>query len=321
MMATGGYDEGIKIWDAMTGELLSTIKLDRTVWSLTWTSDEKKLIAGCGNGPIRIFDTATWQQIAVLEGHIDVVFSLTLFPNDRLLASASWDKTARLWSLDTNLQIGPPLQHKHEVECAAFSADGKLLSTVGWDDKNAYVWDIQNILKIAGLEDLLSIPDAQKSGLKNKLSDANATQRQPIRPAPRQVPPGFFDNVQDGGLSSNTRHLHPDPSSHRRRRAFPPSWVSRPRELLARLPSLFHHSPPNTNGLSEPQQHPLGPGTSSRRSPPVVDVPALDDKKALYVSRRPERASDKAKRVDNSKWWARVVLFLCCVSPPNDDSH
>ncbi|KAG2097972.1 uncharacterized protein F5147DRAFT_656210 [Suillus discolor] len=34
-------------------------------------------------------------------------------------------------------------------------------------------------------------------------------------------------------------------------------------------------------------QHPLGPGTSSRRSPPVVDAPTLDDKKALYVTRRP----------------------------------
>ncbi|KAG2101352.1 WD40-repeat-containing domain protein [Suillus discolor] len=171
MIATGGFNEnGFKIWDAKKGELLymSTIKFD-PVWSLTWTSDEKKLIAGCGNGPIAIFDTATWQQIAVLEGHIDVVYSLTLFPNDRLLASTSWDHTARLWNLDTNLQIGPPLQHKNDVTCAAFSADGKLLSTAGWNDKNAYVWDIQAVLKTAGLENLLSIPDAQKSELKNNV--------------------------------------------------------------------------------------------------------------------------------------------------------
>ncbi|KAG2097562.1 uncharacterized protein F5147DRAFT_656361 [Suillus discolor] len=94
--------------------------------------------------------------------------------------------------------------------------------------------------------------------------------------------------------------------------AFAPSWGSRPRALLARLPSLFHRSPPNTDEPTVLQQRPLGSGTSSRRSPPVVDVPALDDKKALYVARRPERASDKAKRVDSSKWWARVVLFLCC---------
>ncbi|KAG1854356.1 hypothetical protein C8R48DRAFT_763706 [Suillus tomentosus] len=154
-----------------------------------------------------------------------------------------------------------------------------------------------------------------------KLSGANATRRPPIRPVPCQVPPGFFDNVQDGGPSSDTHRLHPDPSLHRRRSAFAPSWVLRPRELLARLPSLFHRSPPDTDEPNEPQQHPLGPGTSSRRSPPVVNVPALDDKKALYVARPPERASDKAKRVDNSKWWARVVLFLCCLSPSNDDGH
>ncbi|KAG2045523.1 WD40 repeat-like protein [Suillus hirtellus] len=162
MIATGGYNESvIKIWDAKMGELLSTIKLDQSVWSLSWTSDEKKLIAGVGgfNDSIRIFDTATWQQIAVLEGHTWAVYSITLFPNDRLLASASWDKTARLWNLDTNLQIGPPLQHKNDVTCAAFSADGKLLSTAGRGDENAYVWDIQAILKIAGLEDLLSMPD------------------------------------------------------------------------------------------------------------------------------------------------------------------
>jgi WD40 repeat protein len=90
--------------------------------------------------------------------HVTVVtcqsYSLTLFTNDRILASTSWNGTVRLWELDTNLQVGPPLQHEHSVRCAAFSADGKLLSTA-CDDKNAYVWDVHEaILKGAGLEDL-----------------------------------------------------------------------------------------------------------------------------------------------------------------------
>jgi len=160
MIATGGSElDGIEIWDVKTGKLLSTIKVDWDVWSLTWTSDEETLIAGMENGLIRIFDTVTWQQIVVLDKHEGrPVTSLTLFPNDRLLASSSWDGTARLWNLDTNLQVGSPLQHEHEVNCAAFSADGKLLSTA-CNDENAYVWDVQAILKTAGLENLLSIPD------------------------------------------------------------------------------------------------------------------------------------------------------------------
>ncbi|KAG1870888.1 hypothetical protein F4604DRAFT_1771274, partial [Suillus subluteus] len=62
-LATGGdEDAAVKIWDAETGERLNTLKHDITVCSLAWTSDGKKLISG-------IFDTATWQQIATLEGH------------------------------------------------------------------------------------------------------------------------------------------------------------------------------------------------------------------------------------------------------------
>ena len=85
-----------------------------------------------------------------------------MFQNDRLLASASGDNTACLWNLDTNLQVGPPLQHESIVLSAAISADGKQLVT-GCADQNAYVWDIHTTLKDAGLEDLLSIHDVNTS--------------------------------------------------------------------------------------------------------------------------------------------------------------
>jgi WD40 repeat protein len=81
----------VKIWDANTGKLLYTIKHDKPVWGLQWTSDEKKLFSTSEDGSIRIFDTTTWQQIAILNGHEDTVESASLTRNDLLLASASWD--------------------------------------------------------------------------------------------------------------------------------------------------------------------------------------------------------------------------------------
>ena len=157
-IATGGGDENaLKIWDAKTGDLLSTIKHHYQVSSLAWTSDQKKLIAG-SHCSIRIFDTAAWQQIAILEGHTHFVVSCFLFQNDRLLASGSRDKTARLWNLDTNLPVGPPLQHQDFLYSAAISADGKLLVTACYD-KKVYAWEIHTTLKDAGLEELFSILD------------------------------------------------------------------------------------------------------------------------------------------------------------------
>lgn len=170
-------------------------------------------------------------------------------------------------------------------------------------------------------------------------------------PAPRQVPPDFFDNVQDRdpvryhhspavllNFVSSVLHYRPsDPSLHRRRRVFAPSLGSGPR-TLTRLTHFLRRSQPKVDEPTELQQRP-GPSTSSHRSPPVVEVPALDDKKvrfagdmfpmagvsnfykALYTARRPERATDKAKRIKNLKLWVRVVLFVCCVPPPTDDSH
>jgi WD40 repeat protein len=153
-IATGGFDEtAAKIWDVKTGELIATLKHDRIVCSSAWTLDGKKFITG-SHGPIKIFDTATWKQIATLEGHTNYVRAITLSRNNRLLASASDDDTVRLWNLDTNLPVGPPLQHKDKVRSAAFSANGRVLVT-GCYDKNAYTWDVNAILEQAGLEELL----------------------------------------------------------------------------------------------------------------------------------------------------------------------
>lgn len=440
MIATGGYNEnGIKIWDAKTGELLSTITLDRSVWSLAWTSDEKKLIAGLFDSSIRIFGTATWQQIAILEGHTNSVCSLTLFQNDRLLASSSWDKTARLWNLDTilqvgpplqhkqdvknvafyavwnvatNLQVGPPLQHEQDVECVAFSADGKLLSTA-CDDNNVYVWDIHAILNTASLGDLLNKVYASSHGS----SSEEHTSRSSLAISDKSFleadatggfghanehSPRFFDSTHANSPSSaipgvhakfsallgrfpsllhRSQHnqmietLHPPvPSESRlhallhRLRSLPnigtdeiselpqPPMISRfrpqvllshlssllprpqfyadgatepqrsqtpsesrPGALISRLSSLFR-SAPNADEAIELQQHSPEPATFPHRSPHVVDVSAMRDREVIYVARRPETASEMARRVKNPKPWVRVVFFLCCVSPGTDDS-
>ncbi|KIK44975.1 hypothetical protein CY34DRAFT_571674 [Suillus luteus UH-Slu-Lm8-n1] len=114
-IATGGYEENAaKIWDAKTGKLIKTLKHDWIVFSLAWTSDGEKLITG-SLGPIRIFDTATWEQTATLQDHPDWVKAISLSHNNRLLASILEDNTARIWNLDTNLPVGPPFQHKHWV--------------------------------------------------------------------------------------------------------------------------------------------------------------------------------------------------------------
>ncbi|KAG2055262.1 WD40 repeat-like protein [Suillus hirtellus] len=188
-LATSGYKESaVHIWNAKTGERLKTLEIQTHSWAfgLAWTSDGSKLLSS-SYSLIRIFDTATWQQIATLEdGHRDVVFAISLSQDTRLLASASWNKTVRLWNPQTNLPVGPPLCHKWGLRSAALSPDGKMLVTT-CENKNVYTWDVYAILKKIGLEDLISEDDSgiehiSRSSLHGKsFLEADVTQYNTLR--------------------------------------------------------------------------------------------------------------------------------------------
>jgi WD40 repeat protein len=68
-------------------------------------------------------------------------------PDGRTLATASADRTVRLWDLsnrDQPRQLGAPLTgHTNEVNGVAFAPDGRTLATAS-DDQTVRLWDLSN---------------------------------------------------------------------------------------------------------------------------------------------------------------------------------
>jgi len=141
---SGGYGDTIKVWDAVTGKELMTLRgHDDWVWSVAFSPDGKRIISGSADSTIKVWDSAGGDELMTLREHKECVKSVAFGPDGKRIVSGSDDKTIKTWDAATGTELMTLRGHSKNVWSVALSPDGKRIVS-GSSDRTVKLWDAAN---------------------------------------------------------------------------------------------------------------------------------------------------------------------------------
>jgi WD40 repeat protein len=139
---TASADRTVRTWDLATGEAIRVIRLPvqpgagGPLFALALSADGKTLaVAGAtaednrDGSPIYVIDVATGRVLRAMAEHTETVAGLAFALDGKRLASASLDRTARVWDVSTGRVEAVLRGHTNSLSSIAFSPDGTRVAT------------------------------------------------------------------------------------------------------------------------------------------------------------------------------------------------
>jgi serine/threonine protein kinase/WD40 repeat protein len=140
LVAVGGLDGAIRLWDLETRSKLATLRSEmhrRTgheglVTSLAISGDGGVLASGHLDGAIHVWTLDAGQEFKVRLGHDASVGAIAFSPDGKALASGGLDATVKIWEVDA-LRLGDARRRMHRqpagVSSLVYARDGAVIVT------------------------------------------------------------------------------------------------------------------------------------------------------------------------------------------------
>ncbi|GIF03716.1 hypothetical protein Asi03nite_12540 [Actinoplanes siamensis] len=144
LLAGGGADGVIRIWDALSGRPLRLLPGHTgALRAIAYTTDGRFLASAGDDETIRIWDTATGRTVHTLAGHTGRIRALAYQPDGRELASAGDDETIRIWDTGSGAVLHTMTGHSGRIRALAHHPDGGRVASAA-DDETIRIWDTRS---------------------------------------------------------------------------------------------------------------------------------------------------------------------------------
>jgi WD40 repeat protein len=143
LLATGGEDKTIRLWNSETGELKQALTGHQaSIRGLAFPIENSQtLLSGGEDQSVKLWDIISCKCNRSIQGYANPVWSVTFSPNGSLLVSGGEDCLVRLWDISTENKSYRDLRnHQHLVRTLAFNTEGTLLASGSYDG-TVLIWD------------------------------------------------------------------------------------------------------------------------------------------------------------------------------------
>ncbi|NWJ95875.1 MAG: protein kinase [Chloroflexi bacterium] len=99
-LASGSHDKSVKLWSLETGQDYKTFRNNGGEWvhDVAFSHDGRTLVSV--SNQIKLRDMPNGTELAILDGHTDLVNTVVFSADDRYLATGADDKLIKIWSAE-----------------------------------------------------------------------------------------------------------------------------------------------------------------------------------------------------------------------------
>jgi mono/diheme cytochrome c family protein len=151
ILATGSYDQKIKLWDAETGKEIKTLSgHNGAIYSLAFRPDGKILASASADRTVKLWDVVTGERRDTLSQSLKELYAVAFSRDGKRLVAGGVDNRIRVWQISetaaetTNPLLDAKFAHEGAILNLVFSADGNLLLSSA-EDNTVKVWGAQHL--------------------------------------------------------------------------------------------------------------------------------------------------------------------------------